>query len=190
MSIFSLLFGPPDGGPLPYTANSPEGLASRWIRWVAASNRKASPISDPTGRYAGHNQPKDVWFLAGCFGGSVKRTCIIPANKMIFFPAFNIWFLAAKKPPYKKEMPKAFGYLRIDGINTPLNVIFTPQPFLVKGVTGNPVTGTPQRKSVVVWGLWRLVSPLTPGNHEICFGGGDGHGFQVDATYEVRIERQ
>lgn len=190
MSIFSFLFGPADGGPLPYPANSPEGLAARWVRWAAASKRASSPISDTTGRYAGYNQPKDVWFLAGCFGGSVKRTCIIPANMMIFFPAFNIWSRRARRAPYNEEMSKAFGYLRIDGIDIPLNIISTPQPFFVKGVMGNPVTRTFQKQSVVVWGLWKLVSPMTPGNHEIHFGGGDGYGFHVDATYEVRIERQ
>jgi hypothetical protein len=185
MSFFSFLFGPSDGGPLPYPNESPEGLAARWVRWAAASDVARNPITDETGRYTSRNQPEDVWFLAGCFGGAVERTCSIPARKKLFLPAINLWTFGARQP---SELPDAFGYLHIDGTEISLDVIATPQPFFVKGTRKNPVTGTSSKVSVVVWGLWKQIDPLIPGQHKIRVGGGDGHGFRVDVTYQITVD--
>jgi hypothetical protein len=51
--------------------------------------RKENPCLDETGKYCSINQNnKNVWFLAGTFGNiiTVKRKCIIPVGKAIFFP--------------------------------------------------------------------------------------------------------
>ena len=91
MSFLSCLLGKPDIGLIPFPRHSIEGLAARWVQWGAATNYDCNPIADETGSCADAEQPEDVWFLAGCFGGTVNRTCTIPANKKIFFPVFNIW---------------------------------------------------------------------------------------------------
>lgn len=186
MSFLSFLFGPADGGPLPYADDSPEGLAARWVRWAAASNVETNPIADQSGRYASVNQPEDVWFLAGCFGGDVERTCRVPLHRKLFFPVINIWSLGGTAPP---RLPKATGQLRIDGAEIPLDTIVTPQSFLVKGSRRNPVTGTRSRVPTYVWGLWKLVDPLPPGKHTVHFSGGDGEQFKLNIVYHLTVSQ-
>jgi hypothetical protein len=188
MSIFSRLFGdtsPAEETPLPYDPASPEGLAARWVRWVAGVEYEHSPVADRTGEDAGRNQPDDVWFLAGCFGGVVERRCAVPAYRPLFFPAFNMWHYPASGPP--PAMPHAFGEVIVDGQAVPAGVIATPVPFQVTGVRSNPVTQTRRPIRVTVWGLWTRLEPLSPGEHVIGFHGGDGHGFTVTATYVLNV---
>lgn len=189
MGFLSFLFGGSNGAfdrdPLPYPIDSPEGLAARWVRWAAASDVARNPVADETGRYAGRNQPQDVWFLAGCFGGCVERTCSVPAQKSLFFPAINMWSSGGTEP---SVLPDAFGYVSIDGYEIPPDVIATPRPFMVKGTGNNPVTGTSSKMPVFVWGLWKHIKPLALGKHKICFGGGDGHAFRLDVTYQITVD--
>jgi hypothetical protein len=51
--------------------------------------KKKNPSFDRTGKYCSINQDNhNVWFLTGTFGnvGPIKRKCIIPSGKAIFFP--------------------------------------------------------------------------------------------------------
>lgn len=49
-----------------------------------------SPVRDTTGEHADWNQPDDLWFLAGTYGGRVVRRCAIPADRRVFFPVLNM----------------------------------------------------------------------------------------------------
>ncbi|AGZ45758.1 hypothetical protein [Actinoplanes friuliensis] len=187
MSMFSRLFG--GGGrsvaPLPYPPMSPEGLAARWVRWVAGIGPVRNPVGDDSGLYADINQPDDVWFLAGTFGDNAERSCPVPAGRPLFFPAFNMWHWPAQGPP--SSMPHAFGTLLVDGRPYELDVIATPIPFEVAGAALNPVTRTKARIPTTVWGIWRKLDPLPPGPHVVQFSGGDGHGFTVNVTYHLMV---
>ena len=184
MSLLSRLRGIPDVGSVPYPRNSLEGLAARWVQWGASTNTERSPIADLTGEYAGIEQPYDIWFLAGCFGGTVSRTCTIPANKKIFLPVFNIW-LEEGHPSI--DLSKIYGYLKVNGREVELDSVYTHKSFDVKGVWGNPVTGSILGSSFYVGGLWKLIDPLPPGEHEIYFRGGDGEGFNLEVTYDITV---
>jgi len=184
MSLLSRLLGTPDVGSIPYPRQSLEGLAARWVQWGAATNSDRNPITDETGDYASAEQPDDIWFLAGCFGGTVNRTCTIPANKKIFFPVFNIWMDEGYQSP---DLSNVFGYLKIDGKEVELDSVYTQKPFIVKGVWGNPVTESVFGKNLYVGGLWKLIDPLAPGNHEIYFRSGDGDGFNLEITYNITV---
>ncbi len=131
MSLLSRFRGVPDVGSVPFHRHSPEGLAARWAQWGASTKTERSPIADLTGEYAGVEQPYDIWFLAGSFGGSVRRSCTIPANKKIFFPVFNIW-LEEGHPTV--DLSKIFGYLKINGEEVELDSIYTNKPFLLMSV--------------------------------------------------------
>ncbi|MBE1487821.1 hypothetical protein [Plantactinospora soyae] len=168
--------------PLPYDPMSPEGLVARWVRWVADSARRESPVADETGEFASVKQPDDVWFLAGTFGGPVARRCKLPADRPLFFPAFNIWQPRARSGQMP-IMEQASGYARLDDEDLPLAVIGTPEPFLVRGALGNPVTGMPSAQPVSCWGLWGRLDPLPPGKYRLIFGGTDGRRFRVEANY-------
>jgi hypothetical protein len=187
MSIFTRLFGgsePAEPAPLPYDPASPEGLAARWVRWAAGVDYEHNPIADQTGADAARNQPDDVFFLAGCFGGVVERRCAVPAGRPLFFPAFNIWQRNATEAP---EMDQAFGEVTVDGQALVADLIVTPVPFQVIGTRNNPVTDTGRPIPVAVWGLWKRLEPLTPGRHTVRFRGGDGYGFTVTCTYTLDV---
>jgi hypothetical protein len=187
MSLYERLFGPRRAAkPLPYPPSSPEGLAARWVQWAARSPESTSPIADRTGEWAAANQPDDVWFLAGTFGGPAQRKCTIPAGVPLFFPVFNMWRWPALSTPVVKS---ASGSLWVNGERTEVDAIGTPQAFEVDGVARNPVTGSTGFRKVSVWGLWRRLDPLPPGEHMVQFDGTDGHRFFVGpVTYLITVE--
>ncbi|PZF97794.1 hypothetical protein [Micromonospora deserti] len=187
MSPLGSFFGRPSRpAPLPYPQTSPEGLAARWVRWVAAHGPMKNPIRDTTGEHAGHHQPDDVWFLAGTYGGSAERRCAVPAGRPVFFPAFNMW----QWPAAAGEVPVvdgATGHATLDGAPVALARIGTPTPFEVRGALGNGVTSRSGAVPVTCWGLWATVGPLAAGAHELTFGGTDGRHFWVEAQYRIVV---
>ncbi len=186
MSVFSRIAArrPHPARPLPYAPDSPEGLAARWLQWAASAARSHNPVADTTGAAAAINQPSDVWFLAGCFGGEVTRRCRVPAGVPLFFPAFNMWQTNGTEPPH---LPRAFGSVSVDGVPVEVDAIGTPVPFDVAGAPLNPVTLRNRPIPMTMWGLWRKLDPPTPGPHLLRISGGDGHGFSLIVTYHLTI---
>ncbi|GAB3955707.1 hypothetical protein [Micromonospora vulcania] len=161
-------------------------LAARWVRWVARHRQPANPIADRSGRHAGHHQPADVWFLAGTFGGSAQRRCVVPAGRPLFFPAFCWWEVGGAAGPARATLG-ATGHAQIDGVPVALTAAGSAEPFPVRGFFNNVVTTWPWSTPVSCWGLWGLVPPPAPGRHELTFGGTDGGRFRVDAQYQVDV---
>ena len=170
---------------MPYEPSSPEGLAARWVQWVAASGPLKNPVEDEDGRHAAHNQPDDVWFLAGTSGRQLQRRCTVPAGRDLFLPAFNFWMVPAEGPPPVPD--QAFGRLEVDGEEVELDEISTPRPFVVAGARLNGVTRSRRVLPVTVWGLWKRVPALAPGAHTVRAVGGDGYGFTVDVGYSLTV---
>lgn len=170
--------------PLPYDPASPEGLAARWVRWAASVGPLHNPVTDPSGADAGLNQPDDVFFLAGTFGGSTARSVAVPAGVPLFVPAVNIW---AWEDGEVETLPRAFGDVVLDGVALGADRITTPEPFLVAGARANPVTRTRKPVPMVVTGLWKRLDPPAPGPHSLRVRGGDGHGFVVDLSVELLV---
>ncbi|GAB7046509.1 hypothetical protein [Catenuloplanes indicus] len=187
MSIFSRIFGGGREQPEPsYDPQSPEGLAVRWMRWVASIESARHPISDRTGQFAGEQQPDDVFFLAGTFGGEADRRCVVPADTPLFFPVVNVWYWNTSQPG--RPLPHdAYGVLIVDGEDVTPDPISTPTPFTVVGAKGNPATGGHGPTRATVSGLWKRVDPLPPGEHVIRFAGGFGSGFSVTVTYHLTV---
>ncbi len=51
------------------------------------------------------------------------------------------------------------------------------------------MTGTDGVRSVSVWGLWRRLEPLSPGEHMLQFDGTDGRNFTVGpVTYLIVVK--
>lgn len=186
--MLSRLFGTPaqaEAAPLPYDASSAEALCARWVRWIAGFGPIRNPVDDDTGEVAGDAQPADVRFLAGSFGGSVTRTCVVPAGVPLFFPVINQW----EYPPsgFMPVLERATAQAALDGAPVAITEIATPQPFEVVGARGNPVTGRRKPVPVVVWGLWGRVPGLPDGRHELRFSGGDGDRFTLDVRYLLTV---
>ncbi len=187
MSLFSRRSVlPPDGPLLPYEPGSPEGLAARWVRWVADAGLMSNPLEDETGRYAGDNQPEDVWFLAGTYGRKpIRRGCTVPVGRDLFLPVVNTWDVGNGGPPPVLE--DAVASLTVDGSPLVPDEIATPIPFTVAGARLNGVTGRKSPLAVTVWGLWKRIPALGPGEHEVHAVGGDGAGFVVDVHYRLAV---
>jgi len=176
---------PPPPLDLPYDPTSLEGLAARWMRWVAGIGPMHNPISDTTGDDAAIDQPGDVWFLAGTFGGAATRRVTVPAGVPILLPAFNMWQFPTADPP--EPVPGAFGRVELDATPVETVLVSTPVPFLVQGARLNPVTRTRKPLPAVVTGWWALIDPLAPGEHLLHATGGDGGGFEVDVTVHLTV---
>lgn len=186
MGIFSRgKTDPPAPLDLPYDPMSHEGLAARWMRWVAGIGPLHNPIADSTGEDAAIDQPGDVWFLAGTFGGPATRQVSVPAGVPIFLPAFNIWEYPADGPA--EPLPGAFGQVELDGVPVDTAVVSTPVPFVVQGARLNPVTRSRKPIPVVVTGWWALIDPPAPGAHMLHAAGGDGRGFELDLTVHLTV---
>lgn len=170
---------------LPYDPRSPEGLAARWVQWVAAAGPLKNPVADETGEHAAVNQPDDVWFLAGSYGEQLQRRCVVPPGRDLFLPAFNMWHAGADGPP--PIMERASGTVVVDGTLLEPDVIATPVPFTVAGARLNGVTRSKRAVPTTVWGLWKLIPALAPGEHQVRAAGGDGYGFRVDVTYQLTV---
>jgi hypothetical protein len=184
MPLFSRR-SPADVDPLPYAPRSPEGLAARWVRWAASASALSNPIADTTGADAAHNQPDDVWFLAGSYGEQVHRQVAVPAGRELFVPIVNLWFWPTDEAPEPVE--DAFGSLLVNGVGVEPDVIATPVPFVVAGARLNGVTRSTKPFPATVWGLWKHLAAPAPGRHELRIRGGIGSDFFLDVSYELAV---
>jgi hypothetical protein len=187
MSLLSRLFPASRAAvaALPYPAGSSEGLAARWVRWIASFAVGDDPISDPTGEHAGREQPDDVWFLAGTFGAPARRRFTVPADRPLFGPVVNIW----QRAPHEILRPEsATAYARLDGTPVDPIEVATPQPFEVVGVRGNAATGRSSPRLLTVWGHGLQLPGLSAGSHHLAFRGAVDGDFTVDVdlTLDVR----
>ena len=170
---------------LPFDPRSPEGLAARWVQWVAAARVDKDPVADATGVDAAANQPSDVFFLAGSYGERLVRRCVVPAGRDLFLPAFCHVERSAGRPP--EPLDGAHGALSVDGMPVEPDWIATSAPFLVSGVRLNLITGRTRPVLMTTWGWWKQVPALAPGKHEVHVVGGDGHGLTVDVRYHLLV---
>ena len=179
---------PPEVPALPYDPRSPEGLAARWIQWVAAAGLDQSPIDDRTGANGYANQPADVWFLAGSRGGQVHRRVVVPAGRDLFFPVINWWSPADDAPDVSAAVQRMHGSVAVDGLPVAEpELIVTPQPFTVVGARFNDITLRSKPRQVVTCGLWTSVPALPLGEHVVHVVAGDGGGFTLDVRYELLV---
>jgi hypothetical protein len=145
-------------------------------------------VADTSGRWCAAKQPSDVWFLAGTFGGSVKRTCTIPRGRPLYFPILNqaCTFeagMSVDDATAQCASPVDEASATLDG--TPLRTLegTAGGAFSVKGVAGAPsFAGT--KATVVTWGVWVGPVRLTPGRHVVHLVGRSGD-FRTEVTYTL-----
>jgi len=156
--------------------------SEEWIKWAFSIPKEYNPASDESGRNCAQNQKGPVWFLAGTFGGSVKRKCMIPVGKAILFPivAKECSFAEDKDLKTESELSArtieamnhvTFMEVVIDNVHLQhlddyrahsriFNLTFPEcNVYGVEGGTTRSVTD----------GYWILLKPLQIGKHEIYF---------------------
>ncbi|MFG2982517.1 signal protein [Streptomyces sp. NPDC048258] len=157
-------------------------IQGRWWNWAAASPARSNPVADRDGAFCAEKQPDDVWFLAGSFGETVRRTCRVPAGRPVAFPLVNLF---GDRSDCTRFMEGAKGGATLDGKQLEAQR-YEATGIQLKGVEGNPVTQDGSALSVRACGLWVQLDPLPPGAHTLQIEGSSGS-FAVSVGYELQV---
>ncbi|MBB2743869.1 UNVERIFIED_ORG: hypothetical protein FHR35_003705 [Microbispora rosea subsp. rosea] len=164
------------------SASPVESIQGRWWTWASSEAESTNPVADDTGEFCDRNQPEDVWFLAGTFGGTVRRTCALPAGRPVVFPLVN---LVGSQADCEDFMVTAKGGAVLDG-RPARPERMEEEDVAVTGVADNPLTGVEGTESFYACGLWVRLKPLRPGRHTLTIHGSSG-GFRVGADYTLIV---
>ena len=175
----------PTGQPEPQIGEGSQELAERWWRWAMSSPWNTNPVSDRTGAHCAVGQRGETWFLAGGFDSAkIRRKCVVPADKALFFPLVNFSNHAGRgdtsltcdevKAHAQISNDKALAlFAEIDGkpIGELKRYRITSQEcfamFEKSLVRKNSYTGFPAATD----GYWLFIQPLARGEHVLKFGG-------------------
>lgn len=130
----------------------------------------------------GRNQPDDVWFLAGTFGGQVKRACEIPHGHPIAVPVIN---LVGDHQSCAAFMGSAQGTVVLDGRPVKPET-YEGDSITVEAAQGNLVTEEEGRFTATGCGLWVQLPPLAPGAHSLKIRGRSGD-ISVGVDYALTV---
>ncbi|WP_285781292.1 signal protein [Microbispora sp. NBRC 16548] len=164
------------------SASPVESIQGRWWTWASSEAESTNPVADDTGEFCDRNQPEDVWFLAGTFGGTVRRTCALPSGRPVVFPLVN---LVGSQADCEDFMVTAKGGAVLDG-RPARPERMEEEDVAVTGVADNPLTGVEGTESFYACGLWVRLQPLRPGRHTLTIHGSSG-GFRVGADYTLIV---
>ncbi|MFB6628640.1 signal protein [Streptomyces sp. NPDC056362] len=155
-------------------------LQGRWWTWAASEPDATNAVAETDGSACGRNQPHDVWFLAGTFGGHVERTCEVPAGRPIAAPVVNLFGDPQNCAAF---MSSAQGTVLLDGKVVEPET-YTGDSITVEGAPGNPVTGEEGRFAVTGCGLWVQLPSLASGKHSLKIRGRSGD-FSTGVDYAL-----
>ncbi|MEV4018455.1 signal protein [Nonomuraea angiospora] len=160
-----------------------ENIQGRWWTWAASEEERTNPVTDTTGRFCDRNQPDDVWFLAGTFGGTYRRTCRVPAGRPVVFPLVN---QISTEQQCRMFMATATGKATFDG-KTVTPERMEDDNVIVKGVVGNPLSGEEGTTTSYACGVWARLPPLKPGRHTLTIRGASGS-FRTGVDYTLIVQ--
>jgi hypothetical protein len=160
-----------------------ESLAARWWRWVLSASADANPVDDPDGRFASWNQPDDVWFLAGTFGGQVTRSCGVPVGRTIFVPAVNTIVEVRGRRWSHMRLPVEAASVTLDSIPVPVKEVSTRR-FQIRSEPGNGYRDG--ESGSAAWGLWSRLLIEDAGSHELRIQAKAGP-LVIDTTYRLAV---
>jgi hypothetical protein len=188
-----------------------------WWDWAFGKTPvDQNPVTDETGEFCHIGQSGPVFFLAGSFGGTVERTCTVPAGKALFFPLLNFAFiLFANDPPLDEDCVRnnyecLRGELRpfidigevsceIDGVPVRNLAAYRAEStvFEINATAGSfmELFGAPLGPNgpAVDDGYYLMLAPLRVGRHTIHLVGripdffGPGDDFVTDVTYHLTV---
>lgn len=189
--------------------------AEWWIDLYEIPDSQGWP-GDTTGMNCANNQPaQDVWYLAGTWGGTERRTCTIPAGRNLFFPLVNSMNNYPCRDPDLLPPPPPGENLRdylmagcaeLIDLTTQLEVqvdglevaglfdrriqsdIFTIRADMSQLEFDSCATGLDQ--DAVTDGYWVMLAPLSPGHHTLHLRAltDDGNEtFENEAFYELEV---
>jgi hypothetical protein len=233
--LFSLILGlvsscGSDDEPEPFEALDPtqpqygktfDEWAAEWVYyvWSYAPPLCDDPVKHPTGATCADRQDptSPVFFLAGTYGGpAVRKECVVPADKALFFPLGNYWGDNGGMPADMLLSDDAIReniesgallfikerfYATVDGrpvADVTAGIMTKAAPYRIH-VPEGPNSYTCDIAAEVsgdfdgyVMGAWVMLPPLGPGKHVIEFGSareaeGLEPAFQTDTRYELTV---
>jgi hypothetical protein len=176
----------PSSTALSATANahlSSAELQGRWWTWAASEPEETSPVADDDGSECERNQPRDVWFLAGTFGGHATRACTVPSGRPIAFPVVNFFGDGTDCAAF---IGRAQGTVLLDGKAVKPET-YQDNSITVQSAQGNAVTGEEGRFTTAGCGLWVQLLSLEPGAHALKIRG-QSDDFSTDVDYALTVE--
>lgn len=164
-----------------------EKWAALWCNWMLTIPKRRNPSLDKTGRYCAVNQKhENVWFLTGTFGNIdlIKRRCIIPAGRAIFFPILvkedsltedsdlrTVADLVNRSRDATNEViyiDASIDDMKIENLET---YRVQSEVFDLNYPEGNVYGIKPGLTHAVCDGFWLFIKPLEAGKHYIYFRG-------------------
>ena len=206
---------PPSGVLPPYVevaGRSQAAWSGAWWQWALSQGTNTSPLLDRTGANANVRQYGDVFFLSGLLGYTLdpvtaSRTFTVPAGKHLFFPVLNG---AADNidvvPPVSEQQLRDWAAGGFDSYRDVFAVIDgKPVTQLTDYRQRSPSYGlvlpkdnvfqplSPGYQDGVVIedqisdGIWVMLSPLSPGDHTVAFGGKNTFGWSLAVTNRITV---
>lgn len=165
------------------TPTAEPDVQARWWTWAASSPDERNPVVDTTGEFCAVDQPADVWFVAGTFGGTVERTCEVPAGRALVGPVVN--HIAGTADECAGRLEADEGEVTLDGGRREAERL-GPTRITFRGAADNTVTGETGLYDMYACGLWVRIPPLPPGDHDLLIDGRSG-GFRTTAHYHLVV---
>jgi hypothetical protein len=171
---------------------SPEvSLPARWWIWAESAGNR-NPISDRTGNDCGINQPDDVWFLAGTFGGSAERRCTIPAGQPIFFPVMNLICEVVEGADVGRALDECAPQARVasaslDDVELEIVSLTSEGSFAFEAGPTSVIALPNSRFEAVAGGQWVGPVALTSGRHVLRFAA-QSDDIELEVTYQLTVQ--
>lgn len=178
-----------------------------WWQWALNFSAAEIPVSQTGNVDCAAGQSGKVWFLAGTFGGSADRTCVIDRGRALFFPLLNNIYIAPEDCTSVLGC-RASVATRIDPITSwKCTVDDTPCVFRTQIVRAqsNPlpidipigsIAATPDwgysagmHDLSIADGYWVMLDPLPRGQHTVHFTAvKEVSNFSIDVTYHLTVK--
>jgi hypothetical protein len=173
-----------------------------WWQWLGAIPSKKNPVFDGIGGFCSESQhDPNVWFLAGTFGGSVKRKCKIPHGKAILFPIINYECSFEDEPSIttdkelvqrcRVEIDKiGHMYASIDGKKIDVRKYRVNSGcFTINVPSDNCLGASSGPRRMASDGYWLFIGPPSIGNHKLTsFGSCLAGKIKIGCTFRIVIE--
>jgi hypothetical protein len=202
-------FGQLGQGPKAYGKGA-AALAADWWTWALSKPTAESPLIGAYSDDRCDGQPVtstqgDTWFLAGSITGTPEvRTCEVPADTPLFFPAVNTIFVMTDPGETQKEArqnvnafidsvladPEFSMVVTVDGTEVQdASIVRADSPLFTMRLPEDNLLGVDAGVyRAVADGIWVTLPPLSEGEHTIHVEmSAPSVGFSQDITYHLTV---
>jgi|RhiMetStandDraft_4_1073278.scaffolds.fasta_scaffold54238_1 hypothetical protein len=189
----------------PFGSSYGQWSANYW-NWLSSIPNENNPVGDETGKYCNVAQKGPVWFLLGTSGGKMERTCTVPEGKGVFLVLLDAECSNIEFPKLRTEAEflqcarqlneGASVFASVDGMALDsLEKYRVESPLFNMTLPSDNILGQePGNATAKAEGWYLVLEPLSPGAHEIRFGGSvlgnpstGTESYATDVTYHLDV---